>query len=140
MQEVKEEISKLPRIYFKSRELTSFKKFLNLAYEKKVVLDSFLYEKGNIKLIMKDGKSINSSLSDTVVYFSKNNGLIYVTVKNFNDKIQFYEVTNFNQQEWEVIYKVLSLAGTTYGVGIFSNWNKNIGKVNSILKIIKFLQ
>lgn len=140
-EKVEEEISKLPKIYLKSRTLTGFEKAMNLAYDDTCILDSFLYEQGTVKLTMKNGKVLWFPLSEAEVRFEKDKIRgIFVTVKHCRGKVKFNEITNFNNQEWEVIYKVLSLAGTTYGTDIFSNWNKNLSKINSILKIIKALQ
>lgn len=90
---------------------------------------------------MKNGKTLIASLSKMEVRFVKNRGLISVTVKCEGEEVSFYGMSKlYTDQEWEVIYRVLCLAGTTYGTSIFSGWNKNIGKVNTILKIIKVFQ
>ena len=98
-----------------------------------------MYDNGFVTLTMQSGAKLTASLSSMQVIFQKVNSLIEVTVSDRNSKINFYEMAYlYSNQEWEVIYKVLSLANTTYGTDIFSNWNKNMGKVNSILKIIKY--
>lgn len=90
---------------------------------------------------MKNGRVVSAPLQEVEVHFTKTKGIIEVTVKGGNSKIEFREMDHlFSHQEWEVIYRVLSLAGTTYGKDIFSDWNKNLGTVNSILKAMKFLQ
>lgn len=138
-EKVKEEIEKLPRILLKSKNLSGWEKFVNLAYDDSTILKSFLYDNGFVTLTMQSGAKLTASLSSMQVIFTKVNSLIEVTVSDRNSKIKFYEMAYlYSNQEWEVIYKVLSLANTTYGTDIFSNWNKNMGKVNSILKIIKY--
>ena len=47
-QKVREEIEKLPRIYFKGKELGGINKFLNLAYDDSRIMKSFLYDKGQV--------------------------------------------------------------------------------------------
>lgn len=141
MQLVNEEIQKLPKISLRGKNMTGTQKFLNLAYDDDEILNSFLYESGAVKLEMKNGKYIFAPLSEIEVRFTKSNNMIFVTVKRGNIKIEFREMAFlYTQQEWEVIYKVLSLAGRTYGADMFSDLNKNIGKVNSILKALKALQ
>lgn len=138
---VQEEIQLLPRIDFKAKDLSSFQKFMNLAYDDSSVLTAFLYEQGYVRLTMKNGKILLAPLSKIEAHFVKNSGLIFVTVKCEGEEVSFYEMSKlYSNQEWEVIYRVLCLAGTTYGTDIFSSWNKNIGKVNSILKIVKAFQ
>ncbi|MGJ0550370.1 hypothetical protein [Phocaeicola vulgatus] len=141
IQKDNEEIDKLPRIYFKSKNLTGTQKFLNLAFFDNEILNSFLYDNKRITLVMKNGRVVSAPLQEVEVHFTKTKGIIEVTVKGGNSKIEFREMDHlFSHQEWEVIYRVLSLAGTTYGKDIFSDWNKNLGTVNSILKAMKFLQ
>lgn len=140
-QKVREEIEKLPRIFLKGKKMSGFEKFANLAYDDNTILKSFLYDNSIVTLTMQSGKVLTASLASMEVHFEKvKNSPIDVTVIDRNYKINFYEMAGlYTSQEWEVIYKVLSLANTTYGTDIFSNWNKNMSKVNSILKIIKLL-
>lgn len=138
---VQEEIQRLPKIDFKANNLTGFQKFINLAYDESSVLTEFQYEQEYVKLTMRNGKTLFAPLSKMEVHFTKNSGLIVVTVKYREDKISFYEMSKlYSNQEWEVIYRVLCLAGVTYGSDIFSSFNKNLGKVNTILKILKAIQ
>jgi len=138
---VKEEIEKLPRIDLKGKKMSGLEKLANLAYDDNTILKSFLYDNGIVTLTMQSGKVLAASLTSMEVHFVKlRNAPIDVTVIDRNYKINFYEMAGlYSSQEWEVIYKVLSLANTTYGTDIFSSWNKNMSKVNSILKIIKSL-
>ena len=140
-QKVREEIEKLPRIYFKGKELGEINKFLNLAYDDSRIMKSFLYDKGQVTLTMKNGTILTAPLSSMVVYFQKAKlSPIEVTIHYRDRDIYFYEMHGlYSSKEYEVIYKILSLANTTYGTDIFNEWNKNLSKVNSILKIMKYL-
>ena len=140
-QKDREEIEKLPRIFLKGKKMGGLEKLANLAYDDNKILKSFLYDNGIVTLTMQSGKVLTASLTSMEVHFVKlRSAPIDVTVIDRNYKINFYEMAGlYSSQEWEVIYKVLSLANTTYGTDIFSSWNKNMSKVNSILKILKFL-
>ena len=121
--------------------MSGLEKFANLAYDDRKILKSFLYDSGHVTLTMQNGDVLTASLGSIEVLFSKfKNNPIDVTVIFKNQKVNFYEMVGlYSDKEWEVIFKILSLANKTYGTYIFSNWNKNMGKVNSILKIIKFI-
>lgn len=139
--QVREEIEKLPRIFFRGKNMSGLEKFANLAYDDRKILKSFLYDSGFVTLTMQNGDVLTASLGTIEVFFSKlKNSPIDVTVIYQNQKVNFYQMVGlYSDKEWEVIYKILSLANTTYGTHIFSNWNKNMSKVNSVLNIIKFL-
>lgn len=140
-QKVQEEIEKLPRIFLKGKNMGKMEKFANLAFDDSKILKSFLYENGNVTFTMQSGQILVASLSSMEVHFVKfKNAPIDVTVKDRNYSLNFQEMIYLYQdQEWEIIFKVLSLAKTTYGTSIFSQWNKNVSTVSSIIKLVNML-
>ena len=44
--QVREEIEKLPRIFFRGKKMSGLEKFANLAYDDRKILKSFLYDSG----------------------------------------------------------------------------------------------
>lgn len=139
-QKVSKRILKLPKIYLKSKKMSSFDKFMNLAYDDSSILSSFVYENGSITLTMGNGKVLCTPLSATTVRFEKYKKYpINVSVSASGQKVKFYEMDNFySNKEWELIYRVLCLAGVTYGTDIFWYWN--ISDVGSIIKILNSMR
>ncbi|MCM1077467.1 MAG: hypothetical protein NC411_08930 [Bacteroides sp.] len=140
---VMEDISKIPDIYFYAQPMNGFNRFLNMSYDGSREIRFFGYSNGLVTIKMKNGQILRSHLKDMLVRFDKpKNYPVTVAISSPEAKVDFYEMTNLKEKEWETIYHILSLARTTYGTDIFkySSLDKNLGRVNMILKLIQHLQ
>lgn len=123
----------LPNIYLQERNMGGLLKTLNLAFDDSVVLQYFSYENGVVTLTMKNGATMKAPLSDMEVSYSTYVSEIHATVVAYGRKQKVITYDNFNKHEWEVILRVLALAGRTYGtsflVGNVDNTQKNIREI-----------
>lgn len=140
MEEDRLAISKLPQVNIVGKQMSSFTRFMNLAYGKSSVLKRFNYNAGIVTFQMESGKSITSPLSDLTVRFDKTEGILYFEIKNSKrQKIKFHKTSNFTNDQWDVIINILCLCPNTYGKDLFGKTSKTLGNINTVLKIIKHL-
>ena len=133
-------IEQLPPFTVRGKKMSGWDKFLNLAYDDNSVLKVFSYRDGCVYITMQNGKTFSSPLRELSVAFQDMKGCVVFTLENAKGaNIEFVQQTNFDDKQWEAITSTLCLASTTYNKGIFSSSYKNLGKVNSALKAIKFL-
>lgn len=118
-QETKEIISSLPNISLQAKELSKFDEW---NYSKECILDSFMYSNGAVRLKTKDGQVIFGQLSELLVRFNINKLRqieIYIEKRGCKT-LHLFEMGCFDKNEWGIINRVLSLAGTTYGTSILN--------------------
>lgn len=139
MSKVIKERNEIPSFVLRAKPLSTGWKILNFSFDSNSELQEFSYNNGEITLKMKGGKCLSGHLSNFTVEFAKlNGGLIYVTVKKAGKKIEFYQMSKlFTDDEWDLIFRTLSLASTTYGTRIFSKWEKGLGTTMSIMKLLQ---
>lgn len=111
----------------------------------KASLNSLHYKNHILTLNMKNGDSISGRLEDMTVRFYKLKNMPYCAeVKLGNKTVDVAWASSlFTDSEFETIFQILMLAGTTYDASIMSsasrNLNSAIGKAQAVMKIIKFL-
>lgn len=111
----------------------------------KVSLYSICYKNHILTLNMKNGDSISGRLEDMTVRFYKLKNMPYCAEVKLGNKTVDVAWTSslFTDSEFETIFQILMLAGTTYDASIMSsasrNLNSAIGKAQAVMKIIKFL-
>lgn len=128
-----------PNFTVKAKPMSTMSKVVNLAVNKSQLLDIISYDKGNVYILMQDGKELIGELSKLFVEFSKSGGLIGYKVQSSTTKVQFYHTTNISSEEWELINGLLCLAGTTRGEYVFSKSYKNTNTALKAYKIISKL-
>ncbi len=103
------------------------------------VLTSFSFNNNIVTLRSQSGTCISENLNNLTVRFSKLNGVDQVSIGN---RMTIWCIAQlYTQKEWDLIYNVLSLAGTTYGAEGYdlSNYNKNMNTIKTLLKGFKYL-
>ena len=139
-------LGSLPDIHIAAKEMTKAEKALNLYPADKDLLQSFDYSKSGrvVTVRMKNGDTLTGEISKLEVWFEKwgkENHI--VKVSNGSKLITFYTMSFlFTDSQWEVILHMLSLAGKAHNVIAIeppSQLEKNLGRANTILKIIKLI-
>ncbi len=139
-------LGSLPDIHLVAKEMTKAEKALNLNQADKDLLQSFDYSKSGriITIKMKNGDTLTGEISKLEVWFEKwgkENHI--VKVSNGNSMLTFCSMAFiFTDQQWEVILHMLSLAGKAHNVMAIeppSQLEQNLGRANTVLKIIKLL-
>ena len=115
------ELSTASAVKLNSKPLNSFQKF-DLDYD--YVLDTFIFNDGHITITMLSGKQISSSLDHLTVHFQKIKSYFsyigLITIEYEDTIINLREVSGIlTKKEWELVFKRLSLANTTYGADCF---------------------
>ena len=131
--EINQAKHQLPNIYLQARNMGGLLKTLNLAFDDSVILQHFSYENGVVTLTMKNGAIMKAPLSDMEVSFDALVNEIHATIFAYGRKQKVITYDNFNKHEWEVILRVLALAGKTYGtsflIGNVGDTHKNIQQI-----------
>ena len=138
--EINQAKHQLPNIYLQARNMGGLLKTLNLAFDDSIILQFFSYENGVVTLTMKNGAILKASLADMEVSFEVLVNSIQTTIVAHGRKQKVITYDNFNKNEWEVILRVLALAGRTYGTsfltGDVSDTQKNIQQILEELRYI----
>lgn len=145
LQENEDALAKLPDIYYKSKDLSTLDRFFR-GCSNKDILDIFQYTSTNrsIYLKMKDGRSISCPLAELDVLFDKVKtgpvtSIYRIVCKKGSTKFSFYGFDTFTDEQWEVIYSTLTLAGITRNVKIMGKKYQNMQKAVTVLKILSKL-
>lgn len=135
--EINQAKHQLPNIYLQARNMGGLLKTLNFAFDDSVILQHFSYENGVVTLTMKNGAIMKAPLSDMEVSFDVLVNEIHTTIFAYGRKQKVITYDNFNKHEWEVILRVLALAGKTYGTSFLTG---NVGDTHkNIQQILKEL-
>ena len=135
--EINQAKHQLPNIYLQARNMGGLLKTLNFAFDDSVILQHFSYENGVVTLTMKNGAIMKAPLSDMEVSFDALVNEIHTTIFAYGRKQKVITYDNFNKHEWEVILRVLALAGKTYGTSFLTG---NVGDTHkNIEQILKEL-
>lgn len=130
----------LPNIYLQARNMGGLLRTMNLAFDDASILQYFAYENGIVTLTMKNGATLKAPLANMEVSFSSYISSIKMDVSAYNRTLSVIQFDNFNKHEWEVIIRVMALAGKTYGtsfiVGNISNTEYNIQQILKELRHI----
>lgn len=130
----------LPNIYLQARNMGGLLRTMNLAFDDASILQYFAYENGIVTLTMKNGATLKAPLANMEVSYSSYISSIKMDVSAYNRTLSVIQFDNFNKHEWEVIVRVMALAGKTYGtsfiVGNISNTQYNI---QQILKELRYI-
>ena len=130
----------LPNIYLQSRNMGGLLRTMNLAFDDSSILQFFSYENGVVTLTMKNGATLKAPLANIEVGYSTYISDVQMTVAAYNRTLNIITFDNFNKHEWEIIVRVLALAGKTYGTGIlignYSNTQYNIQQIQKELRYI----
>ena len=93
----------------------------------------------NIYLEMKDGRHVSCPLSQLDVTFDRINKLNRFVISN-GPTFSFYEYAYvFTDAEWDVIIRLLMLAGTTHNIAIMGSAYKNANMIASLIKALNKL-
>lgn len=130
----------LPNIYLQSRNMGGLLRTMNLAFDDASILQYFAYENGVVTLTMKNGATLKAPLANMEVSYSSYISSIQMDISAYNRTLKVIQFDNFNKHEWEVIIRVLALAGKTYGtsfiIGNISNTQYNIQQILNELRHI----
>ena len=139
-------LGSLPDIHLVAKEMTKVEKALNLYPADKDLLQSFDYSKSGriVTVKMKNGYTLSGEISKLEVWFEKIGKENHkVKVSNGEKSLEFYTMASlYDDKQWEVILHMLSLAGKAHNVIAIeppSQLEKNLGRANTVLKIIKLL-
>jgi len=138
---IETQTAQLPDISLCAKEMNSWQKAANLWPSDKDVLKRVRYTSStrNIYLEMKDGRRVSCPLSQLDVTFDRLNQLNRFVIGN-GPKFSFYEYAyTFTDAEWDVIKRLLMLAGTTHNIAIMGSTYNNINKVASLIKALNKL-
>lgn len=138
--EIRQVKNQLPNIYLQSRNMGGLLRTMNLAFDDASILQYFSYENGVVTLTMKNGATLKAPLANMEVSYSTYISDIKMDISAYNRKVSVIAFDNYNEHEWEVIIRVLALAGKTYGtsfiVGNISNTEYNIQQILKELRHI----
>ena len=138
--EISQVKNQLPNIYLQARNMGGLLKTLNLAFDDSVILQHFSYENGVVTLTMKNGATMKAPLADMEVSFEAFVNETHVKIVAYGRKQKVITDDNFNKYEWEIILRVLALAGKTYGtsmlIGSLDNTQYNIKQILKTLNRI----
>lgn len=138
--EIRQVKNQLPNIYLQSRNMGGLLRTMNLAFDDASILQYFSYENGVVTLTMKNGATLKAPLANMEVSYSTYISDIKMDISAYNRKVSVIAFDNYNEHEWEVIIRVLALAGKTYGtsfiVGNISNTEYNIQQILKKLRHI----
>lgn len=130
----------LPNIYLQSRNMGGLLRTMNLAFDDASILQYFAYENGVVTLTMKNGATLKAPLANMEVSYSSYISSIKMDISAYNRTLNVIQFDNFNKHEWEVIIRVMALAGKTYGtsfiIGNISNTQYNIQQILNELRHI----
>lgn len=130
----------LPNIYLQSRNMGGLLRTMNLAFDDASILQYFAYENGVVTLTMKNGATLKAPLANMEVSYSSYISSIQMDISAYNRTLKVIQFDNFNKHEWEVIIRVMALAGKTYGtsfiIGNISNTQYNIQQILNELRHI----
>ena len=130
----------LPNIYLQSRNMGGLLRTMNLAFDDASILQYFAYENGVVTLTMKNGATLKAPLENMEVSYSSYISSIKMDISAYNRTLNVIQFDNFNKPEWEVIIRVMALAGKTYGtsfiIGNISNTQYNIQQILNELRHI----
>lgn len=138
---IETQTAQLPDISLCANEMSSWQKAANLWPSDKDVLKRVKYTSStrNIYLEMKDGRHVSCPLSQLDVTFDRINKLNRFVISN-GPTFSFYEYAYvFTDAEWDVIIRLLMLAGTTHNIAIMGSAYKNANMIASLIKALNKL-
>lgn len=121
IEKVQSEVSKQPPLNLYGKSLSKLEQVANLALSEHVIT-SFSYSNGSISIKFKDGGSFYSALSDMEVHFMYSSKARLAKLEAHGKERWIQEVDEiFSKEEWDKIFGILTLAGTTYDVDCISS-------------------
>lgn len=141
-----QEIINLPEInMYASGDLDTGWKMCLWPSADKASLVHLHYKNHILSLKMKSGDYISGRIEDMIVRFYKTKNMPYcANVKLGNRELDIAWASSlYTDAQYETIFHILMLAGTTYDASIMSqasrNFASNVSKAQAVMKIIKFL-
>lgn len=113
-------VSMQPPLTLYGKSLSKLEQVANLVLSEHVIA-SFSYSDGCVNIKFKDGGSFYSALSDMEVRFMYSNKARIAKLEAHGKKRWLQEVDGvFSKEDWDQIFRILTLAGTTYDVDSIS--------------------
>lgn len=136
----------IPPFELVARPMSTFNKFVNMSFGGAHEVSYFSFNNHVVTIELKNGASLCGYLYNMTVKFDQSGPSpsepLVVTVKVDGQKIKFYEMKGiYTSDEWELMFRVLSLASKTYGVDYFKSRKINIQvhRVKGIVNLINKL-
>lgn len=130
----------LPNIYLQSRGMGGLVRTLNLAFDDSSILEYFAYENGIVTLKMKNGSTLKAPLAQMEVTYSTYVSVIKMTITAYGRTLDVIAFDNYNDHEWNVIIRIMALAGKTYCTyNLTINVDNTQGNIQQILNELRYI-